>query len=378
METLFVVISILAIPMQDDLAAGDTVTLVHRAQHIPGHPGDGMSPVSVRFRSGSTAVVSEIGNWVKITGESVTGESGTAWIVRKYISSKGTTVKRLPPTTLDWCPDKGSPAPHPSGRLRIATWNIATLHSQIGESVFPNSVARQSIDYERIRCYSRMLDADIVAVQEVDGREALARVFDTDVYNLHVSSRNGNMNTGFAYKRGLTVAPRTDYSELDVQGVRYGARIDVTCNGKTIRLMSVHLKSGCFTNSSDNTSACTKLKKQIPILESWIDEAATSEDAFIVLGDFNRRLNMEGDHVWNELDDGSPANADLVIATKDMPISCRDNRYTEFIDHIVLGKRAAKWMDPTAFRHMTYRQQDRDFWDAISDHCPIAIELWIE
>jgi hypothetical protein len=32
--------------------------------------------------------------------------------------------------------------------------------------------------------------------------------------------------------------------------LRYGARIDLTHNGQTRKLMSVHLKMGCFENTS--------------------------------------------------------------------------------------------------------------------------------
>ena len=55
----------------------------------------------------------------------------------------------------------------------------------------------------------------------------------------------------------------------DVRGdgrLRYGARIDVTHQGQTIQLLSVHLKSGCFENAS-TSSDCTLLLEQIPVLE---------------------------------------------------------------------------------------------------------------
>jgi hypothetical protein len=48
-----------------------------------------------------------------------------------------------------------------------------------------------------------------------------------------------------------------------------------------------------------------------------------------VLGDFNRRLNQPGDRVWADLDDGDPANADLTALTQEMPVSCRDNEFTD-------------------------------------------------
>ena len=59
-----------------------------------------------------------------------------------------------------------------------------------------------------------------------------------------------------------------------------------------------------------------------------------------------------------------------------MPISCRDNeKFTEFIDHIVMDKRAAEWFDYASFRHVTFRQADKEVWNLISDHCPVVAEL---
>jgi endonuclease/exonuclease/phosphatase family metal-dependent hydrolase len=116
---------------------------------------------------------------------------------------------------------------------------------------------------------------------------------------------------------------------------------------------------------------------QIPVLERWIDEAARGPAPFIMLGDFNRRFNLPGDRVWAELDDREPENADLTMVTLEMPVSCRDNTFTEFIDHIVLDRRSVAWVDRTSFRQITYRQADREVWDNISDHCPVMVELWI-
>lgn len=371
------------------ISVGSTVQLVERDKDIPAHPGPGDNHVPFRFTSGTQASVLAIDaatSWVEIRGARTDGGTDTGWIVQKYIAgmSTSTDVTQGP---LSWCPPKGSQDPHFSGRLRIATWNLGNLHSQDGESIFTGnrpSVTREAVDYDRIRCYVRLFDPDILAVQEVDGTAALQRIVDTDVYDTHVSNRpqgslNGMQNIGFAFKRGLFIQSRPTFSDLDVSGsgrLRHGARIDLTHNGKTILLMSVHLKSGCFSNGSSG-SACDTLSNQIPMLEGWIDDAAQAPNAFIVLGDFNRRFNLDGDLVWAELDDLQPANSDLKTVTENMPISCRDNEFTEFIDHIVLVKRASEWFDHTSFRHITYRQADKDVWDKISDHCPVAVDLWV-
>src|SRR5919106_6965277 len=144
----------------------------------------------------------------------------------------------------------------------------------------------------------------------------------------------GTENTGFAFKRGLTIVRQPDFEALDIRGdgrLRYGTRIDLTHNGQTLQLLSVHLKSGCFDNAS-TSSACAMLREQIPVLEDWIDAAAQGPTPFIVLRDFQRRFNQANDQVWADLDDGEPANADLSVLTQEMPISCRDNTFTEFID----------------------------------------------
>ena len=39
------------------------------------------------------------------------------------------------------------------------------------------------------------------------------------------------------------------------------------------------------------------------------------------------------------LDVSEPAHPDLMTLTRDMPISCRDNTFPEFIDHIVVDRR---------------------------------------
>jgi endonuclease/exonuclease/phosphatase family metal-dependent hydrolase len=341
-----------------------------------------------RFVSGSAATVLRLHTatgWIEVRGEPLQGTANTGWVTPSYpVRAPGGGPQT--PDPLAWCPPKGSPEPHPSGRLRLATWNLENLHAQDGQSTYTGgdpSVTRTSEDYERLRCYVRLFDPDILAVQEVDGEEALSRVVDTDVYEVHVDDRpkgtlNGQQNTGFAFKRGLTVVRRPHVTALDVRGggrLRFGARIEVTYQGQTMQLLSVHLKSGCFDNST-TSSDCTLLLEQIPVLEGWIDAAASGTTPVIGLGDFNRRFTQPGDQVWADLDDGEPANVDLTTLTQDMLISGRDNTFMEFIDHLVVDRRVLPWVDRTSFRQVTYRQAGKAVWSQLSNHCPVLVELW--
>ena len=162
-----------------EFSVGDTVRLIERDIDIPAHSAAGDNSVPFRFVGGSTALILAIDpptGWIQIDGEVVGGAEGTGWIVERYIAQRveanGPGNGSEPPSPqLAWCPEKGSPDPHPSGRLRIGTWNLGNLHALDGQSTFTGndpSVKRFGIDYERIRCYVRLFDPDILAVQEVE------------------------------------------------------------------------------------------------------------------------------------------------------------------------------------------------------------------
>jgi len=364
---------------------GDCARLEERSLNIPAHPQPGDGSVPFRFESGSSVTVRQIDaatGWVKV--ESSLQQRG--WITHRYLEE--TVDPALCGTEIDlpdWCPPPRSADPHPSGRLRIATWNIANLHRANGQSVFPpprQSEIRQDEDYARILCYVRMFDPDILAVQEVDGEEALARVIDRDVYEIHVSSRGaatGRQNTGFAFKRGLNVVPQPDFTDLDVTQngrLRHGTVIRATHNGAAFKMMSVHLESQCFDDTHSGED-CDTLFEQVPVLERWIDREALSDEPFIVLGDFNRRFNIQGDTIWAELDDGVPPNSDLSNVTANKSLGCRrDQPFDHFIDHIVFDARSWLFADDASFRHLSYRIADEDTWDQISDHCPLVVDIW--
>ena len=98
--------------------------------------------------------------------------------------------------------------------IKIATWNIKHLRDTDNEG--PNK--RKQADYDRLSQYAKQSDADIVALQEVEGPEAAKRVFDPTKYNFFFSSRNDVMLTGFAVRKNLNVIQNPDYSDLSLGG----------------------------------------------------------------------------------------------------------------------------------------------------------------
>lgn len=262
-----------------------------------------------------------------------------------------------------------------SGPLKIATWNMEWLN----RSNNTGPVKRTNADYQKLAEYAEALDADIIAVQEVDGPEAAIRVFDPGVYDVHMSSRNHTQRTGFVYRKQLDVTIHPDYTALDVGSLRYGTDIEVDVGGgQSLRLLSVHLKAGCLSQSlGSGSSACNKLAQQADILEDWIDARAAQGVPLMVLGDFNRRFfASNNDQFWAEIDDGSPAGADLSSPTQTGSALCNNGQHPEFIDHLVTGTLATAAIAPGSFEQLLYSNADSGY--DLSDHCPLSIELDFE
>lgn len=261
----------------------------------------------------------------------------------------------------------------------IATWNLEHLAERNDSGCRP----REDADYEALSAHLEQVRPAIVALQEVENEAAAYRVFDPSDYVVVLETRPGGAGrppcrgfegrrlnrqaVGFAIRRDIPFLRHPDVSDiaLDDPNLRTGVDITVTPpGGEPIRLLAVHLKSGCA--AGDTGEACATLFQQIPIVERWVDARAQEGVDFAVLGDFNRRLASPADRVWSEWDDGSPPEADLSLAAGPSPAQC-DPRYPAFIDHIVLSAGASERL--LRFREVTYPQ------DRLSDHCLIVAEL---
>lgn len=259
-----------------------------------------------------------------------------------------------------------------AAEIKIASWNIYWLASED-----PDHHRRKANDYARLAAYAKDLDADVIALQEVD-RGFVRKVFPLKQYRIELSHReDARQRTGFAIRRGVRYRRLPDYRELSTKwGLRYGAVIELEVGGRKIDLMSVHLKSGCFDRDLDRpiTESCLDLKSQARPLESWIDRRLERGRALVLLGDFNRRMDQRGDDLWRFIADGNPKPIFRVNAGKRQ--KCWGGRFPEFIDHIVVGPISGKAVKPHSFEELTYRETNFFRWrKRLSDHCPISIRL---
>ncbi|RVT96894.1 hypothetical protein EOD42_10855 [Rhodovarius crocodyli] len=265
-------------------------------------------------------------------------------------------------------------APVQAAELKFSTWNIgwATLRPP---SELPRDVIRRSdSDWRLLRDYARRLDADVVALQEVDGPEIAARIFDPRTYAFFFADENDTQRTGFAVRRTLRVTRNEDLLGLDLRpdarfSLRRGADITIEAGGNRIRLLSIHLKAGCMEGSMDRSRECDDLTQQAAVLAGWIAQRRRENAPFLIMGDFNRRMRGPDDEFLARL------NAPLARATENQSSPCfagaRGGR--PFIDHIMAGGAARGWMRPDTLRVMVYAE--RDARDRVSDHCPVSVGL---
>jgi endonuclease/exonuclease/phosphatase family metal-dependent hydrolase len=293
------------------------------------------------------------------------------------------------------------PASPAASTLKIASWNLEwfmrpeTLKSLTpgctpaeaprdgARRAVPCDVAHEMLrsgeDIAAMRDYAKTLDADVVALQEVDGADA-ARLLFKD-YDFCFSERTAVQNNGFAIRRGLPHSCGPDVVAMSLaDDVRRGVELRLfPGTARELRLLSVHLKSGCARDPlNSNKPSCQELTRQVPFLEQWIDSQAAGHRAFAVLGDFNRDLRREpsGPSVWSQIDDGDPPEADLVNTAEGQTFqNCMPSQtFSGYIDYILLGRRMARGLVPNSFGRELYRPKDAAR-RKLSDHCPVFIRL---
>ena len=266
-----------------------------------------------------------------------------------------------------------APAAHAT-ELKLATWNLDWLTER--DHDLPSDVRlRDAADFDRLRQYATQLDADVVAMEEVDGRDIAARVFPPDRYSIHMTRDFEVQRVGFAVRRGIHYVVNPDLTGLDVDpGHRLRSGADITLQlSAPLRILAVHLKTGCFDQPLRRTRrrACAELGAQIPPLQRWIAARKQEGVAFAILGDFNRHM-ATGDQVWNAMLQAAP----LTLATDGRSSPCWGGE--QFIDHIVLGGAARAWLEPDSLRVLLYRETGDDWKDRLSDHCPVSARLHLD
>jgi endonuclease/exonuclease/phosphatase family metal-dependent hydrolase len=265
--------------------------------------------------------------------------------------------------------------------IKISTWNLEWLTTrEAGDPALPPDVhPRQPADWTALAGYAGRLDADVVAFEEVDGAAAAERLFPPDRYSLVLTHDHVVQRVGFAIRRGIAFRRNPDVTTLvpypDAKyPLRSGADVTLEIGGASLRLLAVHLKTGCWEASMRSRKpACRTLAKQIPPLRAWIAAREAEGAPFAVMGDFNRV--MDGYDAFHRAIDPESRQPGRALLLTDAGVASPCWGGDHFIDHILLGGPARRWMVPDSLRVMVYRQTDPAWKERLSDHCPVSVQL---
>ncbi len=259
-----------------------------------------------------------------------------------------------------------------AAELKIATWNLDWLSTH--KAGLPDDVnVRQPEDFARLHDYAVELNADVIAIEEVENAETARLVFSPEMYSIHMSHDDVRQRVGLAVRRGIHYDTNPDATAiaLDPEAhLRSGADITLRLPAGPLRVLAVHLKQGCQYTALKRSPrrVCLTLMSQFDVVAQWIAARRDEGASFMVLGDFNRGMDKK-DQLVDELRNAAP----MTRTTEGFSNPCWGRE--SFIDHILIGGPARAWVVPDSTRVLTYRETDPSWKDRLSDHCPVSVML---
>jgi len=263
----------------------------------------------------------------------------------------------------------------------------------------------------------------VIAFQEVRSAEVVRQVLGKHAGRFGVcdAPHEGFQTVAFAWERSLSSAPAVCSVERGLEvtdnpadpaarKVRPGLALELELPGRRVSFLNVHLKSGCANIVptptyqarllDDRAGACQTLNRQVAPLERWLDKVGKQSPEYVLLGDFNRRIDEEAAaaiapgqvrtdgsapagvpaqdangkvatrYLWQELNDGTRALQQVPLSGVDA--GCRG--FTG-LDHIVLSGALAARQAPNLGSRKTAVVQAPGQRIETSDHCPRSVSL---
>ena len=257
----------------------------------------------------------------------------------------------------------------------------------------PNNMRRSAADIAAQQRYAASIDADVVALQEVDGPGAAKLLFPAGyrfcfaqrvVTNADGSSEAPVQDVGFAVRDGIAFECKPAWSEIGLpnNSVRWATQIALNPGTPSvIDMMAFHLKSGCPRKPLDTAAdPCPKLRAQAALLHDRLAARPGSAPPLVLLGDFNRVFEFAPpddpqSEFWPNIDVPGGGERDLTAVSQSLPYQpCNANdRFDSYIDQIVVSGSLAPRLGPA--RHVQQDPADVAAGLKISDHCAVRAEL---
>lgn len=265
------------------------------------------------------------------------------------------------------------------GGTVVASWNMEWLTTEQARLPEGKSV-RDDAAFAQMAAFAKKIGADVYVLQEVDGAAAAAKVFDPRAYDLLVAEGGNVQSVVVAVRKGVKWQRHPDV-DLDIRpdasgrGQRNGVDVTLSLASGPLRVLGVHLKSGCFDDRTRENpfpgrerkvaDACSIQDEQAEALSAWIAAREAAGENFMVVGDFNRRFSSK-DSFWRSLSDRH-ALWDLGWTQKS---ECHGGKYPQFIDHVVVNR---PFKDKVgAFDEVVYAEHGAP---VMADHCPITVRV---
>jgi len=197
-----------------------------------------------------------------------------------------------------------------------------------GLAVTPKAMATRSRQIGEI--IAKSVQPDVIAFQEVSGTQAVIEALGEQASLYRVCSHDAKFKIqrlAFAWKKEFgepaEACATIDAIALPVlpeaQQVRPGFQMGLRINGKLIRFMTVHLKSGCVSpldrgrldGNSGKDDPCPVLQQQVQPLEEALEKLGAGNTSFVFIGDFNRNMWHEANEVVGAKAVRSDGSSDL-------------------------------------------------------------------
>nr|WP_315494230.1 endonuclease/exonuclease/phosphatase family protein [uncultured Rhodoferax sp.] len=312
----------------------------------------------------------------------------------------------------------------PANALLVAPCNAYKLTASKWKKATPQIYAEKLEGLQKtVDRLIRDRRVDVIAFQEVRSAEVIKKILGSHAgdFDSCVADHSSFQTVGFAWRRSLTSMPGKCTPEKtlaikelpnapsSLRFLRPGISLTLQIGSAPVTLMNVHLKSSCANLKDDSRfkgheltdleSACQVLNRQVAPLESWVENVAKASPLFVLLGDFNRRLDEESAvkvpaskvrkdgtdpastnktgpngevasrFLWQELSDGNPSLVQVPLAAS--------NDCSGFVglDHILISDAlAARQTGQLSSEKLRVEQKDAQV-IGTSDHCPRVTRL---
>jgi endonuclease/exonuclease/phosphatase family metal-dependent hydrolase len=238
--------------------------------------------------------------------------------------------------------------------LKIASYNVLNLFDAVDDPYHNDDSTgpKPRAEMERVAKQIRELDADIVALQEVENRGYLERfvsVFLADMgYQVVLFEGNDKRGIDVAVLSRLPVGPVTSYRHVvfpGLEGEPMRMRRDLIqvliepTNGDPFDVFVVHLKSKGGAPDGGREIRLPESRNVRAILEDILKD--NSDARFVICGDFNDTLDSEA--VQTIIGHGATALTQFVgDLTPNTPATYNKEPYLSTIDFIFASPEMAK------------------------------------